>query len=73
MNLRKDFLALLGISAFVIADSILGTQGEGSTFFDSHGVCYKFDDSLTGRAMFSTQRVETLGIGTGSRERFIML
>lgn len=37
MNLKSDFLALLGLCALTIAHPILNTLGHGSTFFVAHG------------------------------------
>ena len=37
LNLKYEFLALLGLSAFAIANPILDTLGHGSTFFVAHG------------------------------------
>ena len=37
MNLKSDFLALLGLFAFAIAHPVLDALGHGATFFVAHG------------------------------------
>ena len=38
MNLKSDFLSLLGLCTFVIAHPVLAVLGDGSTFFIAHGM-----------------------------------